>query len=122
MKKNEATLATEPGAECKTPLQKKSREADIANFGWEYSRFRGKTIKVWSESQKKCMSEGKPFAPFSVWVRNIKGFVCEKLLNEDLVLGDFDIGKNGMSKFHDRAFANFSRLDEELNSPDFVEP
>ncbi len=121
--KNESTLATEPGAECKTPRQKRARLSDVANFGWEYPRFFDKTVKVWREGQKKCLAEGKELVPFSVWVRNISGFVCNKLLNVDLALGDFDrVKPGGMSKFQARAFENFRLLDAELISPDFVEP
>lgn len=121
-KKREANMATQPGAICETFVEKGERRADVANLGWEYDRFEDRTIKVWREAQKNCMKEGKELVSFSIWVRGIKDFVMDKLLDQDLAFGDFDRGASGQSVFHERAFDNFATLDTRLKSPDWIEP
>lgn len=121
--KHDATLATRPGADFDGLLEKMVRRADIANFAWEYPDFKEKTIKVWREEQKKCLKQGVEAVPFSVWVGNVKDFVMDCLLDQDLALGDFDRDpETGLSLFHTKAFDNFGQLHDELNSDDFVEP
>ena len=117
-----ATMATRPGAKLETSLEKKARRADIANFAWEYWRFKDKTIKVWRESQKNCLANGLEVQSFSRWVVGIKDFVCNELLNEDLALGDFDRGASGQSLFHEISFDNFQALHDDMGSPDWDEP
>ena len=112
-----ATQATRPGATCETPLEKMVRRADIANFAWPYDRFRQKTVAVWRETQKTC---AEPLS-FRQWLPKATPIVLQ-LLSEDLALGDFDRGASGQSHFYEASFANFQMLDDEVESPDFVEP
>ena len=121
--KREATHATRPGAKITTIVEKIARRADIANFAWEYNKFKNKTIKVWREEQMKCMAQGKDYVIFSQWVINIKDFVIGSLLDQDLTLGPFDFNEASQQcVFLDDVAKNFQQIGEEINSPDFVEP
>jgi len=116
----EPTLSTQPGTKCKTLLDIMVRRADIANLGWNYDRFKDKTVKYWREMQAQC----DVTKPFSSWVR--LPIVQEKLMQlvgEDLSLGEFDRDPNtGLSFFQTDIFNNFKKLDDELTSPEFIEP
>jgi hypothetical protein len=122
-KKHNATLATRPGAEFDSLLDKMIRRADIANFAWDYTIFKEKTIKVWREEQKNCLKKGMEFVPFSAWAVKVRAFVNSCLLDQDLALGDFDRDhKTGLSLFHIKANTNLHAIHDEINSADFVEP